>query len=657
MTGSPPLQPATAPLQPPPVVLNGRYELGPLIAMGGMAQVFRGLDRLLDRPVAIKILRPHYAASPELRDRFRREARLAASLTHVHLVNIYDVGQDGERYYMVMELLPGRTLKDLVEAGPLPLPAAVSFARQVALGMAYAHQRGLIHRDLKPQNVLITEDGQAKVADFGLAMRSEAAQLTQPGTVWGTVQYLSPEQAQGGVAGPRSDIYALGAMFYELLTGRPPYEADTPAAIMMKHVYDPPPSPRAVNPTLPAAVDRLLQQALAKDPAERFPSMEALAAALADLLTSADARTMVWPSIPGQAGAALTQDRRAGDGLRPPVASPPGRVGPAEATRYTRPAAPPPSPAAPARRSRLPLAVAGTVLAFFALMAVGAALAGQATGIGILPVRATATARLSPTPVPSPTPTPIPTVVVPDVVNQPQGRARERLRAMGLDVEVAEEFSREVRADNVISQEPGANTTLEQGKKVKLTVSKGPLRGPVPRVIGKTNGAAVEQLVGAGFVAKTAEEFHDQVAAGVVFGQDPPPERPADLGSEVTIRVSKGKEQVAIPVVRGKTEAEARQALQDAGFQVTVSYDANSGVAPEQVFAVDPPEGWREVKGSPVQIRVRRDPSPTAIPATATARPTQGPNGTPTAATTPGRGPTPRPNGTPRPGAVPTARS
>ena len=198
----------------------------------------------------------------------------------MHLVNVYDVGQDGERYFIVMELLPGRTLKDLAGHHPLPLPVAVGFARQVAQGMAYAHRRGLIHRDLKPQNVLITEDGQAKVADFGLAMRNEQTQLTQPGTVWGTVQYLSPEQAQGLPAGPRSDVYALGAIVYELLAGRPPFEADTPAAVMMKHVYDPPPSLHEQHPSLPPAVDDLVRRALAKNPDERFPSMEAFGQAL-----------------------------------------------------------------------------------------------------------------------------------------------------------------------------------------------------------------------------------------------------------------------------------------------------------------------------------------------------------------------------------------
>ena len=373
-TPAPPAPPRPDPNGKPGPVLNGRYEVGALIAGGGMAQVYRGHDRLLDRPVAIKILRPHYAASPELRDRFRREARLAASLAHVHLVNVYDVGQDGERYFIVMELLPGRTLKDLAGHHPLPLPVAVGFARQVAQGMAYAHRRGLIHRDLKPQNVLITEDGQAKVADFGLAMRNEQTQLTQPGTVWGTVQYLSPEQAQGLPAGPRSDVYALGAIVYELLAGRPPFEADTPAAVMMKHVYDPPPSLHEQHPSLPPAVDDLVRRALAKDPDERFPSMEAFGQGLEDLASTIGvgpagvtvplyvSPTDVTTVLPRRPGAANGPNALRAPGAPAPPQPPRSRgaarqASPDEATLVLRPppSGAPPRPAGVSPRPPSPL--------------------------------------------------------------------------------------------------------------------------------------------------------------------------------------------------------------------------------------------------------------------------------------------------------------
>ncbi|MDQ3699372.1 MAG: PASTA domain-containing protein, partial [Chloroflexota bacterium] len=313
--------------------------------------------------------------------------------------------------------------------------------------------------------------------------------------------------------------------------------------------------------------------------------------------------------------------------------------------------------------SRLPIAVATAMLAFFAVLAVGAAVAGQDSGVGIFPPRSTPTPLPTATPLPTPTPTPIPTVVVPNLINDPQARARERLRANNLDAEVVEEFNRDVAAGLVFAQDPAPPATLEQGQRVKLTVSKGAQRGPVPGVITKTNQAAVEELVGAGFIAKTVEEFNDQFAAGLVFAQEPAPDRPADLGSEVIIRVSRGKEQIAVPTVRGKSEAEARQVLQDAGFAVSSSYEAFSGVAAEQVFAVEPPEGSRVDKGFPVRIRVRRDPTPTPVPPTATPtatntpRPTQVPERTPTGAPSPGRTPSPPAGATARPSASPTPRS
>jgi eukaryotic-like serine/threonine-protein kinase len=707
-----PLPPTPAPPAPPRPdpngklgpVLNGRYEVGALIAGGGMAQVYRGHDRLLDRPVAIKILRPHYAASPELRDRFRREARLAASLAHVHLVNVYDVGQDGERYFIVMELLPGRTLKDLAGHHPLPLPVAVGFARQVAQGMAYAHRRGLIHRDLKPQNVLITEDGQAKVADFGLAMRNEQTQLTQPGTVWGTVQYLSPEQAQGLPAGPRSDVYALGAIVYELLAGRPPFEADTPAAVMMKHVYDPPPSLHEQHPSLPPAVDDLVRRALAKDPDERFPSMEAFGQGLEDLASTigvgpagvtvplyvspADVTTL----LPGRPGAA-----NGPNALRAPSAPAPPQptrsqgaarqASPDEATLVLRPSqsgAPPrppgvspgppstpprvpgaplpgrPASAGPRGRSRFPLYLAAALLAFFALMALGAVVASQAIdlGLGSLLPRATAT-PLPPTPTPPPTatpvpptPTPIPTVAVPALAGDPQARAQEKLQQAGLVVtEVVEAFDQRVPAGSVIAQEPAPNENLEVGKGVKLTVSKGPRQGPVPDLIGKPAAAAALLIREAGFVVKQVDAHHQQAIPGMVYGQSPRANAQANLGSEVTIQVSLGRQRIAVPTVRGKNEGEARKALEDLGLKVAVRYEAYSQVQTGQVFAVDPPEGSPLDPGDQVTLRVRLDPTATPGPppapaaaaatATALARSQQTPD------STPGQG-TPRPNPTPR---------
>jgi serine/threonine-protein kinase len=367
-------------------VLNGRYVLGGLIAEGGMAQVFRGHDRRLDRAVAVKVLRPHYAASAEALARFAREARLAAALTHPHLMQVFDVGQDGHRHYIVLELLPGRTLKDLLAGGPRPLDEAVVLAQQIALGMAAAHQRGLVHRDLKPQNVLLTEDGSAKVGDFGLAQAADAPHLTLPGTVWGTVHYLSPEQAQGFPADARSDIYALGVICYELFTGVPPYQGESPAAILHQHVYAPVPRVRDRNPLLPVAAEAVVARAMAKAPEERFQSMAALAEALGALRTTgaAGASAALPMRRPGARSGATAgsvvpigpQDRT--QAIWPSASSVSSSAASASPSRLPerRPPAlvPPRTGGHGAVRRRTPALLATAILACFAIMAVGSLL-------------------------------------------------------------------------------------------------------------------------------------------------------------------------------------------------------------------------------------------------------------------------------------------
>jgi serine/threonine-protein kinase len=705
MAGRPPTSTSASAPAPAREVLNNRYALGDLIAGGGMAQVYRGRDRLLDRDVAIKILRPQYAASPEFLDRFRREARIAASLTHPNLVNVFDVGEDGPRHYIVMELLPGRTLKDLVARGALSLDDAVELTRQVAQGMSFAHRRGLVHRDLKPQNVLITEDGHAKVADFGLAQAAETAHLTVPGTVWGTVQYISPEQAQGLVADARSDVYALGAIFYELLTGKVPYDGATPPAIMVKHVYDPPPVLRDVKPSLPAAAERVVERAMAKVPDERFQSMDEFARTLADLRDAAAAETMLFQAAatrgkPGgtRNGSSALHTVGRTQVVRPPAPAPARRSGsqtrppPSRTANTTRTGQPvqtgqparrggPTAPALPAtaqkrRRSPawLPVILAGAVLAFFALMALGAVVTRA-----FLPrqnlARATATAQQPPAsvtptaPPPTPSPSPIPEVPVPNVIGNPLPTAQAKLAAAGLGSDAAEDFSREVAAGAVINQDPQANARLEQGKAVKLTVSKGPQMAVVPGVVADPIATASAKLTNAGFGVDRQEVFNNQAERGVVFQQDPARGTEAPVGSKVEVRVSLGREQAVVPLVISLKEEDARDRLTKEGFAVEVSYEAVTNVAPGIVFAQVPQANAQVDKGSSVTIRVR--PQPTPVPPTPTSppptqTPVPAPTRVPSTATTAPAAPTQRPaqqptqpppsptkGGTPSPGATP----
>jgi eukaryotic-like serine/threonine-protein kinase len=623
-----------------PVVLNGRYELGSIIAEGGMSQVVRARDLRLGRDVAIKILRAHNAAASEALDRFRREARAAASLTHPNLVNVFDVGHDPSHgfHYIVMELLPGQTLKDLVADGPLSLEDAVVLTRQVAQGMAVAHRRGLVHRDLKPQNILLTEEGLAKVGDFGLVQAEENMQLTQPGTVWGTVQYLSPEQAQGLPADARSDVYALGTIFYELLTGRPPYQGATSASIMMKHVYDPPPDATEVNPAVPPAASRLAQLAMAKAPDARIQSMEALAQALGNLMDASAADTAIWDALARseRRGSVLPPDRRTHA-----LAPPPGlTTRPSSSSSGSLGTSPPESELTglqpsvrPARdermaqrrvrqkRSRLPLILAGSLLLFFAMMAVGATMARDVFGLQPLPDRPLPTRTVPAAITPSPTqPTPLPTVVVipvPNVLGQALDVAQARLTSASLTFEMVEDFSKDTPRGSIAEQDPPANARLEAGKPVRLTVSKGPPRAAVPPVVGMTFAEASEKMAGAGFKVQRQDEHNDRALTGTVFQQSLSGE--ADFGATISLKVSLGRNLVTVPEVRGRTEQEARQLLETEGFKIEVAYDRFPGVDPGQVFVAEPASMTRVERGTTVTIRVRRDPTP--VPASATPAP------------------------------------
>lgn len=325
-----------------PILLNDRYKLTERIGEGGMAEVYRGQDLRLGRDVAVKVLRPQYVGDQSFLQRFLGEARSLAGFSHPNIVNVYDVGKDGRRYYIVMEYVPGSDLRQILQQrGRLPVKEALAIARQVALGVGYAHRKGLVHRDIKPGNVLITPGREAKVADFGIAKAMSSANLTEPGVVWGTTAYLSPEQVRGEAATPASDVYSIGVVLYEMITGRVPFMGEDRVAIALQHLHDTPTPLTELNPRVPKGVEFLAQKALSKNPADRYANADELARALGEYLRAGTELTTPREVVPA---AAATQATAAPE----TTLDRPTRTSPAPRRTYTMP------DRRPMREERLP---------------------------------------------------------------------------------------------------------------------------------------------------------------------------------------------------------------------------------------------------------------------------------------------------------------
>ena len=531
-------------------VLGGRYRLIELLGQGGMATVYRARDSQLERDVAVKLLRPEYGRDPDFFARFRQEAQSAASLNHPSVVAVYDYGTDEAGPYIVMELVDGEDLASIVRrSGPLPPRQAARLAAEIGRAIAAAHDNGLIHRDIKPGNVLVTREGRAKVTDFGIARALAEAQFTLPGTTIGSVHYFSPEQARGEPAGPASDIYSLGIVLYELMTGRRPWEGDTAAAIATARLTGAVPSPSAVRSGIPPVLEAITRKALAQRPEDRFANAMAMVEALERFVAEDRAAaaaggaaggvpagaTGVVPA--GAAGAAL--------GVGPAAAAEPGPSGPATvAEAIARPNA-----------GRVPYAddayadslVSGSgryravpdddddarsnrwlwISAILALAILGVAgfLAFQFLTGG-----------------PGETPGPD-QVEVPDLVDMTFEDAQRAAEAEGLEVERTAFEDSDKPPDTVLSQDPEAGTNVDIGSVIKLTLAQGAQTATVPDLRLRTESEAITLIVEAGFVAGTrTEEFDALVPIGSVVSQDPRAGLTATEGIEINYVISKGPE-------------------------------------------------------------------------------------------------------------------
>jgi beta-lactam-binding protein with PASTA domain/tRNA A-37 threonylcarbamoyl transferase component Bud32 len=614
-------------------VLADRYQIVKHLARGGMADVFEAEDLLLNRRVAIKVLHANFASDQAFVARFRREAQAAANLSHPNIVAIYDWGQEGGTYFMVMELIRGQTLRQIVKTkGPLLPRRAAEIAAETSAALSIAHQHGVYHRDIKPGNIMITEDGTVKVTDFGIARAlDDSEELTRTGAVIGTATYFSPEQAQGLPADERSDIYALGIVLYEMLSGKAPFTGESPVAVAYQHVSTMPAPVREVNPEVPPEIAAVAEHAIAKDPANRYQSAEAFRDDLLRYLGGAEpiAAAAIF------AGAATTM-------IPPPV---PAAVPPPNATPTAQ------YDAQPEERSQTAYwAFVGALLVAlgFGLWLILRLLSGDGGGnlVTIPDLEGTEaqsafvtlqeldlkvreldessdqmaagfvirTDPVAETEVETGT---FVTVVVstgpeefgvPNVIGENVEVARTRIKDQGFTVGLIEySLTEDVDQDIVIRQTPTGGTTAAPDTPVDLLVSSGPFTIDVPNVSGETEDDAILELTRAGFEnIETQDEFSDDVAAGIVISTNPAAGQSIPRDATLIVIVSMGPEPVAVPDLTGDTVDEARSALEDQGLNLvvssqTVDVSASSGLV-GKVADQDPDSGTTVESASDVEV-------------------------------------------------------
>ncbi|HUF84362.1 MAG TPA: Stk1 family PASTA domain-containing Ser/Thr kinase [Acidimicrobiia bacterium] len=556
-------------------IFSNRYEIKRGIARGGMAQVYLARDQLLDRPVAIKVLFPEFARDPSFVERFRREAQAAANLSHPNIVGIYDWGQERGTYFIVMEYIEGRSLRDLIHTeGPLPPAQAAEIGAEIAEALAFAHRSGVVHRDIKPGNVLMTEAGRVKVTDFGIARATQAdtkEALTQTGAVMGTATYFSPEQAQGLPVDGRSDVYSLGVVLYEMLSGDPPFSGDTPVAVAYKHVREEPIALSEKNPTVPHDLERIALSAMSKDLDTRYQSADDLRDDLVRFgrgkAPSAAPVTAQVTNLPTGEGVAHTQ------------AMPPTPDYPEEGY-------------APRRSSRK---IAGAVVASILGVVLLAALIALITGV-FTPERSSGGA----------------TVAVPDVVGQTFDEAKLALEAKGFEVEREDEESNQPE-NQVLEQDPAQGQKLEKGGTVTLTVSSSTVT--IPNVVGKTEAQAREQLTELGFSNVVGFPEESDQAPGTVLRTEPVVGTEVKKSDQVLLVVA-AEAAVDIPAVANLPQATAETNLRDAGFTVTVRPEPHDTIPAGRATRTDPAEGTKQPKGTAVTLYVSEGPMMVDVPNT-----------------------------------------
>jgi len=557
-------------------LFDGRYRIQRKLGAGGMADVYLAEDQELGRRVAIKILNGRHANDAQFIERFRREAKNAAALNHPNIVSIYDRGEAEDTYYIAMEFLDGRTLKELIVGhGAAPVRVAIEYARQILSALRFAHRHGIVHRDIKPHNVLVDAEGRVKVTDFGIA-RAGTSQMTETGSIVGTAQYLSPEQARGGEVDQRSDLYSLGVVLYELLTGKTPFEGDTPVEVAMKHLSNAPKPPSELRKDIPPELDMVVLRALAKDPNDRYQSademegdLDRVARGLPIAAATVDTATQVMRRPP-----ATQVESTAATMIAPvPGASrdvPPPFIEKEEHVGHERP-------------------WWAWLLAF--LFVVAAVVAGILVWQELSGSKATIPVQL--------------------YTGQPVQQAEQQIRNSNLTPSVQHGSSERFKKGIVFKQDPDPGTKLHKGDTVTIFASTGPPKVTIPDVKGKQWTDAQQELSDAGL--QPVEHIVPGNTKGQVTATDPPAGQSVPKGSKVRVNVASGPQQAHVPSVVGQSLSQASSTLHSAGFNVNPTY-VDSSAPQNQVIHQNPAPGTPVPKGSTVDLQVSNGPPAVQVP-------------------------------------------
>ena len=571
-------------------LLAGRYELIEKIGEGGMAVVYKAKDRLLNRYVAIKILRPEFTQDEQFLDSFKRESQAAAGLQHPNIVSIYDVGRTGNINFIVMELVDGRPLSDFIkENGHLDYKTTIDIAKQVASALAIAHKHQIIHRDVKPHNIMITSDGVAKLTDFGIARAvSNATMVADTSKIIGSVHYFSPEQARGAYVDERSDIYSLGIVMFEMLTGRVPFDGETPVEVALKHINEDVPSPAKLVPGIPPALDKVVLKATDKYQTERYKSADEMLEALKNV-------EFVTQMVGDRVFAGETDNKpRRDESLVAPVMS--SRREDREQEMVIAPANPRKPKAKPDDKKKKKRAIiigvaAAAILALFGILYVSGVIGGGGKE-----------------------------VTVPDVKGMSYSEAKEVLEAKGLKIEKADEpiASQKIEKGKIVSQTPSKNSKVKKGRTVRVILSAGNTELKVPDLKGLSYKEAKTLLSEMGLqISKGDEVDSDSVTEGLIASQYPSAKTKVDKGDIITVNISKGKKDAVVPKLVGTTftsESDVSATLSKYGYKLgKVSYE-ESYETPGTIIKQSPDAGTTAEKNTTVDIVISKAKSKATVP-------------------------------------------